>query len=209
MASKVDQLDFSKLRAFELVARHGTLQVAAARLNLTVSAVSTQIKRLEEIVGTELFLRTPGKLAITAEGERLAADTRSLLDAAQKALIRLHEQAAHRIPPVLGAHRDVMLADLDTARGRPRTAVALLEKYQGTEYAVLTAAARARALMAQGDPRGGVRLRKRSETQFEQPERAVSGNQSARAAGAFDLRDHGFQSAFNYVKALSGNQAPQ
>jgi LuxR family maltose regulon positive regulatory protein len=32
--------------------------------------------------------------------------------------------------------------------------VALLEKYQGTEYAVLTAAARARALMAQGDPRG-------------------------------------------------------
>ncbi|HEY2527486.1 MAG TPA: LysR family transcriptional regulator [Xanthobacteraceae bacterium] len=95
MASKVDELDFSKLRAFELVARHGTLQVAAARLNLTVSAVSTQIKRLEEIVGTELFRRTPGKLAITAEGERLAADTRQLLDAAQRALIRLHEQTAH------------------------------------------------------------------------------------------------------------------
>ena len=51
MASKIDALDFAKLRAFELVVRHGTLQVAAARLNLTVSAVSTQIKRLEEIVG--------------------------------------------------------------------------------------------------------------------------------------------------------------
>ena len=51
MVAKVDVLDFAKLRAFELVAQHGTLQVAAARMNLTVSAVSTQIKRLEEIVG--------------------------------------------------------------------------------------------------------------------------------------------------------------
>jgi DNA-binding transcriptional LysR family regulator len=95
MASKVDELDFAKLRAFELVARHGTLQVAAARLNLTVSAVSTQIKRLEQIVGTELFRRAPGKLTITPEGERFAAETVQLLDLAERSLMHLHEQATH------------------------------------------------------------------------------------------------------------------
>jgi LuxR family maltose regulon positive regulatory protein len=65
----------------------------------------------------------------------------------------LHEQGARRIPPLLGAHRDIMLASLETARGRPRSAMTLIEKYQGTDLAVLTATARARALLAQGDPR--------------------------------------------------------
>jgi DNA-binding transcriptional LysR family regulator len=95
MPAKAHELDLSKLRAFELVARHGTLQVAAARLNLTVSAVSTQIKRLEEIVGVELFHRTPSKLTITPDGERFAADATQLLDMAEKALARLHERASH------------------------------------------------------------------------------------------------------------------
>jgi LuxR family maltose regulon positive regulatory protein len=66
----------------------------------------------------------------------------------------LHEQAARRVPPILGACRDIMLASLDTARGRPRSAAALLEGYQGTDFAVLTATARARALLALNDPRG-------------------------------------------------------
>ncbi len=95
MPPKVHELDFSKLRAFEIVARHGTLQVAAARLNLTVSAISTQIKRLEEVVGVELFHRTPSKLTITPEGERFAADAAQLLDMAEKALAKLHERASH------------------------------------------------------------------------------------------------------------------
>jgi DNA-binding transcriptional LysR family regulator len=95
MPAKAHELDLSKLRAFELVARHGTLQVAAARLNLTVSAISTQIKRLEEVVGMELFRRTPSKLAITPEGERFAADATQLLDMAERALTRLHERASH------------------------------------------------------------------------------------------------------------------
>ena len=65
----------------------------------------------------------------------------------------LHEQGARKIPPLLCVHRDIMLAGLETARGRPRSAMGLLEKYLGTQFAVLTASARARALLAQGDPR--------------------------------------------------------
>ncbi len=95
MPAKVHELDLAKLRAFEIVARNGTLQVAAARLNLTVSAISTQIKRLEEILGVDLFRRTPSKLIITPEGERFAADVTGLLDAAERALTRLQQGGSH------------------------------------------------------------------------------------------------------------------
>lgn len=95
MAPKAHELDLAKLAAFELVARNGTLQVAAARLNRTVSAISTQIKHLEEDLGVELFRRTPNKLTITREGERFAADVAQLLDTAERALTRLYERADH------------------------------------------------------------------------------------------------------------------
>jgi DNA-binding transcriptional LysR family regulator len=95
MPAKVQDLDLGKLRAFEIVARNGTLQVAAARLNLTVSAISTQLKRLEELLGVELFRRTPSKLVITPEGERFADDVTRILDMAERALTRLGERGGH------------------------------------------------------------------------------------------------------------------
>ncbi|MGH6672831.1 MAG: LysR family transcriptional regulator [Xanthobacteraceae bacterium] len=95
MPAKVHDLDLAKLRAFEIVARNGTLQVAAARLNLTVSAISTQIKRLEELLGVELFRRTPSKLVITPAGERFATDVTQILDMTERALMRLEERGSH------------------------------------------------------------------------------------------------------------------
>jgi DNA-binding transcriptional LysR family regulator len=95
MPAKVHDLDLGKLRAFEIVARNGTLQVAAARLNLTASAISTQLKRLEELLGVELFRRTPSKLVITPEGERFAADVTQILDMTERALTRLGERGSH------------------------------------------------------------------------------------------------------------------
>ena len=54
---------------------------------------------------------------------------------------------------MLALHRDIMVADLDTSLGRPRSALALLERYRGTEFATVTATARARAHLALSDPR--------------------------------------------------------
>jgi LuxR family maltose regulon positive regulatory protein len=62
-------------------------------------------------------------------------------------------QSSRRVPPVLAARRDAMLADLDTSLGRPRSALALLEGHQGTKFAMLTATARARAHLTLGDRR--------------------------------------------------------
>ncbi len=136
MAGKIDALDFAKLRAFELVVRHGTLQVAAARLNLTVSAVSTQIKRLEEIVGAELFARTPGRLTITAAGERFAADTRQLIEVAERALTRLDETVGHsgHVDLSLGAdYAWLFMPKIDAFSARHRNITTTIRIHRGTE----------------------------------------------------------------------------
>jgi len=136
MVTKVDALDFAKLRTFDLVVRHGTLQVAAARMNLTVSAVSTQIKRLEEIVGAELFQRTPGRLTITAAGDRFAADTRQLLDMAEGALMRPHEQAGHsgHVNLSLGAdYAWLFMPKIDSFSTRQPNISTTIRIHRGTE----------------------------------------------------------------------------
>ena len=136
MAAKIDALDFAKLRAFELVVRHGTLQVAAARLNLTVSAVSTQIKRLEEIVGAELFARTPGRLTITAAGERFAADTRQLIEAAERALTQLDETVGHsgHVDLSLGAdYAWLFMPKIDAFSARHPAITTTIRIHRGTE----------------------------------------------------------------------------
>lgn len=60
------------LKAFESAARHLSFTAAAAELGVTQSAISHQIKLLEERLGTPLFRRTPRGLAVTDEGLALA-----------------------------------------------------------------------------------------------------------------------------------------
>jgi LuxR family maltose regulon positive regulatory protein len=52
---------------------------------------------------------------------------------------------------VLTVQRDALLADLDTSLGRPQAALRLLRSHLGTDFAVLTAAPRARAYLALGE----------------------------------------------------------
>ena len=56
------------LRAFEASARHLSFARAADELGVTASAVSHQIKQLEEILGTRLFVRMTRKIALTQAG---------------------------------------------------------------------------------------------------------------------------------------------
>jgi LuxR family maltose regulon positive regulatory protein len=154
--SRTNRADRATRRAYTLCKRTGlktppALDLAAALRALISGDLGRGALILQRVLIPDEVGTDPGLAAALALG-RAGVLLAHGKEAAARAI--LHEQAARQIPPVLGVHRDVMLADLDTARGRPRAAVALLEKYQGTEYAVLTAAARARALMAQGDPRG-------------------------------------------------------
>jgi len=86
-------LDLTALRALVTVSEVGGVTRAAGLLNLTQSAVSMQIKRLEEGLGTALFNRVQRKLSLTPEGELLAQYARRMIDLNDEALLRLTDTA--------------------------------------------------------------------------------------------------------------------
>jgi len=59
------------LLTFEAAARHSSFTRAATELCVSQAAVSRQIRRLEERLGTSLFLRRHRTLELTVEGRRL------------------------------------------------------------------------------------------------------------------------------------------
>lgn len=67
------------LCAFEAAARFGSFTEAAQELNLTQSAVSRQIKTLEEQIGVQLFKRIRQKVYLTPAGESYAVEIREAL----------------------------------------------------------------------------------------------------------------------------------
>lgn len=66
------QFPLNALRVFEAVARLGSFTRAGEELGMTQTAVSYQVKQIEENVGEPLFLRRPRQIALTDVGQRLA-----------------------------------------------------------------------------------------------------------------------------------------
>jgi len=67
------ELSYAHLRYFWMVAREGHLTRAARKLRVTQSAVSVQLKKLEESIGAKLFERKGRGLELTSAG-RVALD---------------------------------------------------------------------------------------------------------------------------------------
>ncbi|WP_292523429.1 LysR substrate-binding domain-containing protein [Mesorhizobium sp.] len=65
---------YSLLRSFECAARHESFTQAAEELHLTQSAVSRQVKVLEETIGVTMFRRVGRRVTLTEAGKRFAAD---------------------------------------------------------------------------------------------------------------------------------------
>src|SRR3981189_2565372 len=65
------------LRAFEDAARHLTFTVAASELNVTQTAISHQIRRLEQELGMRLFIRQNRALALTQEAKEYLPGVRA------------------------------------------------------------------------------------------------------------------------------------
>lgn len=72
-------LDIDQLKTFLAIADHGGFSRAAAVVNRTQSAVSMQMRRLEEILGRSLFAREGRQSRFTEDGERLIAYARRLV----------------------------------------------------------------------------------------------------------------------------------
>ncbi|NPT42644.1 LysR family transcriptional regulator [Paraburkholderia sp. 1N] len=108
------------LRCFEAVARLGGVTPAARELHVTHSAVSQQIKVLEESMGVALFVREARGLRLTDDGRLYALEIRSALrditQATRRAQARPHESelviatvpsfAQHWLVPRLASFRE-------------------------------------------------------------------------------------------------------
>lgn len=67
------------LKTLSAVARHGTFAAAGDRLGLSQSAVSIQMRRLEETLGVELFDRTGRTAVLNAAGRRALAHAEQIV----------------------------------------------------------------------------------------------------------------------------------
>lgn len=86
-------LDVTTLRSFVAVAESGGVTRAAGFLHLTQSAVSMQLKRLEELLGLDLLDRSGRTIALTASGEQLLVYARRMVALNDEVISRLTDQA--------------------------------------------------------------------------------------------------------------------
>ncbi len=86
-------LDLTTLRSFVAVADSGGVTRAAGFLHLTQSAVSMQLKRLEDMLGLSLLDRSGRTIALTASGEQLLAYARRMVALNDEVISRLTHQA--------------------------------------------------------------------------------------------------------------------
>lgn len=108
-------LDLTTLRSFVAVADNGGVTRAAGALHLTQSAVSMQLKRLEEMLDVELLDRSGRSVALTSSGEQLLAYARRMVSMNDEVVAKLtanefegeitlgvpHDIIYPYIPPVL------------------------------------------------------------------------------------------------------------
>lgn len=86
---------FAAVRAFEAAARHLSFKAAAEELCLTSSAISHQIRALEEYLDTALFERVGNRLELTLTGRGYAGKLTGLLDGLDSST-RVVQQAGAR-----------------------------------------------------------------------------------------------------------------
>ena len=126
-------LDMTALRSFVTVADAGGVTRAAGFLNLTQSAVSMQLKRLETALDTQLIDRSARTVALTAAGEQLLTYARRMLDLNDEAYERLTDQA-YVGEVVLGVPHDIVYPAIPQVLQRfnaeyPKVKVQLISSY--------------------------------------------------------------------------------
>ena len=115
-------LNYHHLRYFQIVAHEGHLSRAAARLNVSQSALSTQIRQLEARLGHSLFARQGRALHLTEAG-RIALDHADAIFATGNELVATLKQTAEtrrllRIGAIATLSRNFQLAFLRPLLGR-------------------------------------------------------------------------------------------
>ena len=94
------KVPISTLRVFEAAARWQSFHAAASELNLTASAVSHSIRKMEEALGVVLFERIGRGVSLSSEGQTFMGYTERGFDELQRGL----EAVSSRAPRLLRLH---------------------------------------------------------------------------------------------------------
>ncbi|HJQ38867.1 MAG TPA: LysR family transcriptional regulator [Thermoanaerobaculia bacterium] len=140
------KVELRHLQLVEAITSEGSVTRAAERLNVTQSALSHQLREIEDRLGTPLFLRVNRRLALAPAGQRLLASAQRVLAdirAAEEDIARLanHQDGVIRVstacytcyswlPPLLTPfHRRFPRVDVEIVPEASRNATdALLER---------------------------------------------------------------------------------
>jgi DNA-binding transcriptional LysR family regulator len=129
MGEAMQPLDSDLMRSFLAVADSGSVTAAAERLFRTQSAVSLQVKRLEESLGQPLFERQARGVVLTPRGEQLVPYARRVVTLLDEAAIALREK------PLVGPVR-VGIPDEYSGTILPRALAAFDERHEGVQVTV-------------------------------------------------------------------------
>ncbi|MEM8595705.1 MAG: LysR family transcriptional regulator, partial [Pseudomonadota bacterium] len=99
-------LDLDLLRTFVAIAETGNFSSAAKTVFRTPSAVSMQVKKMEDTLGRPLFVRDSRSVSLTEDGERVLTHARRMLALDQELLTQFHPTTMTG-EVRLGVHDDV------------------------------------------------------------------------------------------------------
>jgi LysR family glycine cleavage system transcriptional activator len=85
------------LPAFEAAGRLGSVKAAAAQLHLTPSAISQQLKQIEDALGTALFERHGRAIKLTLDGASYLREVQEALSELARASQRLRSRSGARV----------------------------------------------------------------------------------------------------------------
>jgi len=90
------RIDFLGLHAFVAIAERGSFQLAAAHLNLSQTALSHRIRKLEEDLGVKLLSRTTREVSLTQAGLNLLPKVKSTIENLSASLDDLRQEGRSR-----------------------------------------------------------------------------------------------------------------
>lgn len=90
------RIDFLGIEAFLAIAERGSFHRAAAHLNLSQTALSHRMRKLEDDLGVELFTRTTRQVALTPDGIDLLPKVRRLFDEVATSYEALRDRGRER-----------------------------------------------------------------------------------------------------------------
>jgi len=117
------RIDFLGLQAFLSIAERGSFQRAAAHLNLSQTAISHRMRKLEDDLGIKLFARTTREVTLTRAGIEFLPKAKKAIAELEQSFDELKQQGAkrrdrldiaclpafavHYLPPILSTFRSM------------------------------------------------------------------------------------------------------